>query len=99
MEVARMAQQAAQLEEQLARKAEQQQQGLQAAEEVQQADQMRQVHLRNIILKYMETEDHHSMFPVIATLLNLQPDEVAALRERREAREQARKGTLRRFFG
>ena len=48
------------------------------------------LYLRNVILKYMETEDHHSMFPVVATLLHLTASEVTTVARAREERASQR---------
>ena len=48
------------------------------------------LYLRNVILKYMETEDHHSMFPVVATLLHLTASEVTTVARARDERASQR---------
>ena len=63
-----------------------------------------QTYLRNVLLKYMESEDHHTMFPVVATVLRFTHEEVMRIKERRERRESGRGGEVMRrlsgaFFG
>ena len=60
-----------------------------------------QLYLRNVILRYMETEDHEGLFPVVAMCLRLEPAEVESVRERRHRREAGhqRAGALRFLFG
>ena len=58
-----------------------------------------QLYLRNVLLKYMETEDHETIFPVIAMCLRLTPEEVEALRERRERHNTAQRGGALRRLG
>ena len=48
--------------------------------------------------RYMQTEDHEAMFPVVAMCLRLKPDEVDDIKMRRERRELDRRGTVRRLF-
>ena len=67
------------------------------------ADQLRAeeattTYLRNVILRYMQSEDHEAMFPVVAMVLKLGADEVADIRERRERRERESRGAVRRLI-
>ena len=57
------------------------------------------LYLRNVLQKYMETEDHETLFPVVATCLRLTPGEVDAIRERRALLLQQRRGLVRRLLG
>lgn len=43
-------------------------------------------YLKNIIVKYMETDEHERLIPVIAMLLKITPDEVKRINEMRRAR-------------
>ena len=56
------------------------------------------LYLRNVLVRYMETEDHHTMFPVVAMLLKLTQEEIADLAAKRAARERERGGVVRRLF-
>ena len=56
-----------------------------------------QLYLRNVLVKYMETEDHESMFPVVATLLHLTTSEVEAVARAKD--ERSRSSLSRRLFG
>ena len=56
------------------------------------------LYLRNVLKRYMETEDHHTMFPVVAMLLKLTQEEVDDLAAKRAARERERGGVVRRLF-
>ena len=62
------------------------------------AQEAEQLYLRNVLLRYMETEDHTAMFPVVAMCLRLSKEEVSKIRERREERERAKGGAVRRFL-
>jgi len=45
-----------------------------------------EIYLRNVVKKYMETEQHEALFPVIATCMHFSQaeiDEILAGRERR----------------
>jgi hypothetical protein len=42
-------------------------------------------YLKNIILRYMESNDHAALFPVISTVLCLSPEEIAQVNEKRAA--------------
>ena len=69
-----------------------------------QAEKQREVegqrlYLRNILQRYMESEDHEALFPVVATCLQLTPEEVQAIRERRAQRQQRQAGLVRRLLG
>ena len=52
------------------------------------------LYLRNVLLRYLETEDMHTMFPVIATVLRFTEAEVASIVQKKEERERPKK----RFF-
>jgi len=43
-------------------------------------------YLKNVIVKYMETNEHESLLPVIATILHLSPDEVRRVKTARSSR-------------
>ena len=73
---------------------------LESYEEVRKAESAERLYLRNVLLRYMETEDHTAMFPVVAMCLKLSADEVAKIRDRREERERAKGSAVSRFqFG
>lgn len=75
--------------EQRSREEEQQQKAKAAADAL---------YLRNVLKSYMETEDHHTMFPVVAMLLKLTQAEVDELAAKRAARERERGGVVRRLL-
>ena len=62
-----------------------------AKDEAHQADASERLYLRNVLLRYMETEDHTAMFPVVAMCLRLTAQEVEAIHERRAKRERERR--------
>ena len=69
---------AAELQSQLAEAA-----GLRASATARDAE---EIYLRNVVKKYMETEQHEALFPVIATCMHFSQaeiDEILAGRERR----------------
>jgi chromosome segregation ATPase len=43
-------------------------------------------YLKNVVVKYMETEEHDRLVPVIATLLHLTPEEIARINDARRRR-------------
>ena len=55
------------------------------------------LYLRNVLLRYMETEDHETMFPVLAMCLQFTADEVSAIARKRSERE--RRASSWRIFG
>ena len=65
--------------------------------EKREAESGERLYLRNVILRYMENEDHHTMFPVIATCLKFTQEEVAGVAEKKAKREKERRGW--RLFG
>lgn len=44
-------------------------------------------YLKNIVLKYMETQEHDKLMPVLTTLLQFSPEEVAKVQEARTAQQ------------
>jgi hypothetical protein len=65
------------------------------------AEERERLYLRNVLQRYMETEDHETMFPVVAMCLRFTAEEVAAIRGRREQRERERRsaaGAVRRLL-
>ena len=42
-------------------------------------------YLKNIVLKYLETTDREPLLPVLTTVLQLSPAEVASLRKKNQA--------------
>lgn len=44
-------------------------------------------YLKNIVLKYMETQEHDKLLPVLTTLLQFSPEEVAKVQEARAAQQ------------
>jgi hypothetical protein len=49
-------------------------------------------YLRNVLQRYMETEDHEALFPVIAMCIRLSAEEVEAIRQKRSAAASRRAG-------
>lgn len=49
-------------------------------------------YLRNVMKRYMETEDHEALFPVIATCMRFSPEEVEQLHANRLRRQQQVRG-------
>jgi len=43
-------------------------------------------YLKNVIVKYIETEEHENLFPLIATMLQLSPEETQRIKKKRESR-------------
>lgn len=44
-------------------------------------------YLKNIVLKYMETQEHEKLLPVLTTLLQFSPEEVARVQGARTAQQ------------
>ena len=44
-------------------------------------------YLKNIVLKYMETQEHDKLLPVLTTILQFSPEEVAKVQEARTAQQ------------
>jgi hypothetical protein len=43
-------------------------------------------YLKNILVKYMETGDHESLFPVLCTILQLSPEEQLHIKQKRQGK-------------
>lgn len=48
------------------------------------------LYLRNVIKRYMETEQHEALFPVIATCMRFTEEEVEAIKRDRARRQLGR---------
>ena len=59
-------------------------------DEARKAEDGTRLYIRNVLLRYMENEDHETMFPVIATCMRFTPEEVSGIHDRRAEREKRR---------